>query len=264
MSSTAPAYTFGGITRPALNFDANGNIILDPPAAQFAAEYGIKALYMGLPASTPYPPIGKPPPPPVTDSLSAPTDINAAANTVAEGAAVNTPVHLTASAHSGIGAPVTYFLIGDSSHGGFKINAATGVVSVANPAKLNYVTAPNHAYTVTVEASDGTLTSSHAFKIAVTLGPATHFSVGIPASGAAGAPGSVTVTALDALNHVVTGYTGTVHFTSSDGHAVLPANATLTNGIGTFSETLDTAGHQTITATDTAHAASPARRTAKR
>ncbi len=29
MSSTAPAYTFGGITRPALNFDANGNIILE-------------------------------------------------------------------------------------------------------------------------------------------------------------------------------------------------------------------------------------------
>ncbi|MFK5073630.1 hypothetical protein ACI4BE_29295, partial [Klebsiella pneumoniae] len=84
----------------------------------------------------------------------------------------------------------------------------------------------------------------------VTLGAATHFVVSIPANGTAGTPGSVTVTALDSLNHVVTNYTGTVHFTSSDGHAVLPADVTLTNGVGSFSETLDTAGSQTITATD--------------
>ncbi|MGA3882053.1 hypothetical protein ACPCYY_19660, partial [Bacillus pumilus] len=55
--------------------------------------------------------------------------------------------------------------------------------------------------------------------------------------------------------NVATGYTGTVHFTSTDGIAVLPADTTLTNGVGTFSETLDTAGSQTITATDTAHGA---------
>src|SRR4029077_2405448 len=48
------------------------------------------------------------------------------------------------------------------------------------------------------------------------------------------------------------GYAGTVHFTSSDGQASLPANSTLTAGLGTFSATLKTAGSQTITATDTA------------
>jgi uncharacterized protein (TIGR03437 family) len=42
-----------------------------------------------------------------------------------------------------------------------------------------------------------------------------------------------------------------VHFTSTDGRAVLPGNSTLTNGAGTFSATLTTAGGQTITATDT-------------
>jgi len=42
-----------------------------------------------------------------------------------------------------------------------------------------------------------------------------------------------------------------VHFTSTDGAAILPANSTLTNGVGTFSSTLNTAGSQTITATDT-------------
>ena len=60
------------------------------------------------------------------------------------------------------------------------------------------------------------------------------------------------VTALDQGNHTATGYTGTVHFSSSDGNATLPANSTLTNGVGAFSATLRTAGTQTLTATDTA------------
>jgi hypothetical protein len=37
MPSTAPAYTIGGITRPALNFDSAGNIVLDAAASAFAA-----------------------------------------------------------------------------------------------------------------------------------------------------------------------------------------------------------------------------------
>src|SRR5205807_1258307 len=41
-------------------------------------------------------------------------------------------------------------------------------------------------------------------------------------------------------------------FTSSDVAAVLPGNTTLTNGVGTFSATLSTAGSRTVTATDTA------------
>src|SRR5207248_1377319 len=43
----------------------------------------------------------------------------------------------------------------------------------------------------------------------------------------------------------------TVHFTSSDGQAVLPGNATLASGAGSFSATLKTAGNQALTATDT-------------
>jgi hypothetical protein len=73
-----------------------------------------------------------------------------------------------------------------------------------------------------------------------------------PSTVTAGSPFDITVTMLDAYNNTVTGYTGTVHFTSSDGQAVLPADATLTNGTGTFSATLKTAGSQTVTATDTA------------
>ena len=105
MSSTAPAYTFGGITRPALNFDANGNIILEGPAADFAATYGVKLLYLGLPASTPYPPVAA--------SLSTPIDSEAGAPNVDEGVAANTSVHLKVSATNNGGLPVTYSLTAD-------------------------------------------------------------------------------------------------------------------------------------------------------
>ncbi len=55
--SSVPAYTFGGLTRPALELDASGHIILDDAASNFASTYGTKALYAGLPPSTPYPPV---------------------------------------------------------------------------------------------------------------------------------------------------------------------------------------------------------------
>jgi uncharacterized repeat protein (TIGR03803 family) len=75
---------------------------------------------------------------------------------------------------------------------------------------------------------------------------------GLPASTSAGAPQTFTVTVQ--LNGATdTGYTGTVHFTSTDGQAVLPANYTFTAGVATFTTTLKTAGTQTITATDTAN-----------
>ncbi len=61
-------------------------------------------------------------------------------------------------------------LFADRRHlgGGFTINAATGVVTVADATKIDYETAPGHAYTVTAQASDGTLTSSQTFTIGVT------------------------------------------------------------------------------------------------
>ena len=86
----------------------------------------------------------------------------------------------------------------------------------------------------------------------VTQAPATHFSVtASPANVTAGTQQTITVTALDADGNTVVGYTGTVAITSSDGQAVLPANSTLTEGVGTFLVTLKTAGTDSITATDT-------------
>jgi hypothetical protein len=94
----------------------------------------------------------------------------------------------------------------------------------------------------------------------VTVGPgaATHFAVsGLANPSTAGVAQSVNVTAKDAFNNTATGYTGTVHFTSSDGTATLPANYGFTGadaGSHTFSATLRTLGSQDVTATDTANA----------
>ncbi len=101
--------------------------------------------------------------------------------------------------------------------------------------------------TDTVSAISGSQTG-----IVVNPGAAATFTVnGYPSPTTAGASHTFTVTALDQFGNTATGYSGTVHFTSSDGAATLPANVTLTNGTGTFSATLKTAGTQSLTATDT-------------
>jgi hypothetical protein len=70
--------------------------------------------------------------------------------------------------------------------------------------------------------------------------------------------GSFSVTAYDAYGNLAYNYTGTVHFTSSDGHAVLPADYTFTPynyGTAYFSATLNTAGPQSLTVRDAANPA---------
>jgi hypothetical protein len=92
--------------------------------------------------------------------------------------------------------------------------------------------------------------------VTIPVGPGglTHFLV-TPQLGniAAGTSMLLAVTAQDGANSTVTGYSGTVHFTSTDPAAVLPPDTTLTNGTATFSNlTFNTKGVQTVTATDTA------------
>ena len=87
--------------------------------------------------------------------------------------------------------------------------------------------------------------------VAVSAAAATHFAVVAPAGATAGTAFNFTVTARDTFGNTATGYTGIVHLTSSDGIAALPADGTLTNGVGTLVATLKTAGTQTLTATDT-------------
>src|SRR5439155_27192939 len=85
---------------------------------------------------------------------------------------------------------------------------------------------------------------------------------GYPSPTIAGAAHTFTVTVLDQFGAVADGYVGTVHFTSSDPQAILPADYTFTgagagkdNGMHTFSATLKTAPVQSITVTDTVNGA---------
>jgi hypothetical protein len=85
--------------------------------------------------------------------------------------------------------------------------------------------------------------------------PATLAVTGLPSPTTAGDAHPLTVTAQDAYGNTATGYRGTVHFTSTDPKAVLPANYPFTaadNGAHTFpGVTLKAAGTRTVTATDT-------------
>jgi hypothetical protein len=80
----------------------------------------------------------------------------------------------------------------------------------------------------------------------------TSFAVSAPASVVAGTPFNFSVTALDQFSNPFTTYAGTVHFTSTDGAAVLPANSTLVAGVRTFSATLNTVATQRISVNDVA------------
>jgi N-acetylneuraminic acid mutarotase len=68
-------------------------------------------------------------------------------------------------------------------------------------------------------------------------------------SAVAGTPETFTVSAEDAYGNIVTGYSGTVSFSAS-GVAKLPAPAQLTNGSGSFTATLFSAGLQSLSVSD--------------
>ena len=90
--------------------------------------------------------------------------------------------------------------------------------------------------------------------INVASNAATHLSINGPGNAETRTTFQFTVSALDAANNVSTAYSGTIHFTSSDAQAMLPANSTLAAGTAQFSGTMETSGTQTITAMDTSSA----------
>jgi hypothetical protein len=135
------------------------------------------------------------------------------------------------------------------------------------PADYTFTSGDNgvHGFTATLKtagtqsltATDtrtGSITGTQA-GIVVNPGAASTLAVaGFPSPTRAGTAGTVTVTAQDAYGNMATGYTGTIHFTSSDSQAVLPPDYAFTsadNGTHAFSATLLTAGTRSLTATDT-------------
>ncbi len=86
--------------------------------------------------------------------------------------------------------------------------------------------------------------------VTVKPGAAQTFEVVVSSTTAVGKPLSVSVTAHDNCGNVVTTYSGTVDFSSSDTQANLPVSGTITSGRGMFSVTLNTVGSQTVTVSD--------------
>jgi hypothetical protein len=109
--------------------------------------------------------------------------------------------------------------------------------------------------TAVVNVTSGSLSMVNTGTLTVNIGTVSKLDVsGYSEPVNAGTTGNFTVTAQDAGGNTITTYTGTIHFTSTDSHAILPVNYTFVagdHGTRTFSTTFDTAGNQSITATDT-------------
>jgi hypothetical protein len=113
-------------------------------------------------------------------------------------------------------------------------------------------TAGTQSLTVT-DLANPPLTSSRS-GMSVSAAAAASFAVsGYATTTTAGVSHTFTLTARDAFGNVATGYAGTVHFSSSDSQAGLPANYNFAPGDAgthTFSAMLKTAGVQALSAID--------------
>lgn len=125
----------------------------------------------------------------------APQDDNSAPNTISEAAVTGDAVSgLSISAPDINGGPLVYSLLDDAG-GRFAINAATGVVTVANANLLNFEAAPSHQ--IVVQAASGAEKASAAFTIGVlNAAPVTPFDSNPAATSVTEAPNNGAATGL--------------------------------------------------------------------
>jgi len=152
------------------------------------------------------------------------------------------------------------------------LSAGGGTTTAFNAGVLNpWSVTISNAGSFTITATAGSAGTSNAFP--VNAGAFTKMQLLVPGETASAGSGSgktgtpsgqtagtafmVTVNAVDANWNVVSS-TNTVGITSSDASATLPANAALVAGTTTFSVTLNTAGSQTVTATNIDDVTKPA------
>ena len=199
------------------------------------------------------------------DGTSAPSVSTGADHTVLQ-AATTTAVtaHTPSPSAAGQGVTVTYAVAAAAPATAIPTGTVTvsdgvdscSATAAAGQCGLTITTAGDRTLTASYSGDANFLASSGTVSHHVDPGAATTLVVsGFPSPTTAGTSGGFSVTALDAFGNVATGYTGMVHFTSSDADAALPADALFTAAdVGTraFSATLYTAGAgATLTATDT-------------
>ncbi|MGE6760616.1 lamin tail domain-containing protein [Corallococcus interemptor] len=141
------------------------------------------------------------------------------------------------------------------SEPGFQAVTVAAVNGVATFPGLRADKAGAHAFLATADA----LTKVSPF-FRVRAGAASKLLLAaLPASVFAGVSNDVSMSVTDAFGNLITDYAGTVHFTSSDGQAVLPSDAVFAPADGgqktVFGLVFKTAGAQSLTAMDAATSA---------
>jgi hypothetical protein len=142
-----------------------------------------------------------------------------------------------------------------SGPGAFTMASTSIVAAVAGVAMFDNLHI-NVAGTYMIGAASTGLATATSDGFDVTPGPATTFAFDVPASVIAGDMFTFTLTAKDQFANTATGYTGVVHFTSTDPQAALPSDTQFVAGDHgvktlTLATALKTAGNQTISAKDT-------------
>jgi hypothetical protein len=180
---------------------------------------------------------------------------------------------ITTSASTTAGKALSMTVSPRDAYGNVLTSGYTGTVQLSSsdaqavlPAAYTFSGGGTHTFAVTLKTAGSqpvTATdAAHGLSATATVGvrpaEAAKLLLALPATAVHGSPVAVTVTLVDAYGNVASGYTGMVHFSSSDAKAVLPGNYTFTAadaGQHTFVVTFGTTGVQSLTVKDTLSAA---------
>ena len=127
----------------------------------------------------------------------------------------------------------------------------TSSVALAEGSACDDPAVADGTYTYTVTAVFRSWTAQSLASAPVDVANLDHLTLDAPAATGAGAPFSVTVAARSASGTAITGYLGTVHFTTTDAQATLPADYTFVAGdegshVFAGEAALRTSGSQTV------------------
>src|SRR6516164_550727 len=147
---------------------------------------------------------------------------------------------------------------GQSATLAFKSDCVQGALQLQDGAGNVLATGVSGAQNVDVHIENFVAAASGTYYAVITGVPETETTsllvTGYPNPTSVGASHSFTVTAKTACGNTSVGYMGTIHFSSSDTAASLPADYMFTpadSGSHTFTATFNTGGTQSLTATDT-------------
>ena len=134
--------------------ESPGEVAFDAEAGQtyYISVDGRFHLTGAITLNLPEPPASPPPPPPPANTAPTLGDLTIP---LAENPAAGAAVADLDATDPDAGQTLTYAITGGNTNGAFAIDPSTGVISVANPAAVDYETTPSFALTVTVTDNGG-------------------------------------------------------------------------------------------------------------